>query len=140
MKEKFGVVVLAVALSSLAVPSAFAGPKLCPPPPPLKEGQDDMRMNEEDFDFKDFASSLSFLHKEIPKRLLDKDSKAVQRRLDSSEFWIGYRNSLLVIEGYALKQAALLQIAQTQLSPKTKPRDDAVKRFCEFVGSSHYAD
>ena len=78
--------------------------------------------------------------RDIPKELQDKDTKKILARLDSSEFWIGYSNSLKFIRGYMLKQAALLQITQARLTKKTKQRDETIKVFCNFVGSADYSD
>ena len=97
-------------------------------------------MKEEDFTAKGFASSFSILQNDIPKELLGKDTKKVLARLDSSEFWIGYANSLSFIKGYMLKQATLLEIAQSRLSKKTKGSSEALKAFCEFVSTAHYSD
>lgn len=140
MREILRKIFLTVTLCLFTVTGAQAGPKICPPPPPLVEGQDDLRMKEEDFTAERFASSLSILETDIPKELQDKDTKKVLARLDSSEFWIGYSNSLKFIRGYMLKQAALLPITQARLTKKTKQRDEAIKAFCNFVGSADYSD
>lgn len=140
MSEKFKTMLLACALCSLMETSASAGSRLCPLPPPLQEGQDDLRIKEEDITAERFASSLSILETDIPKELQDKDTKKVLARLGSSEFWIGYSNSIKFIRGYMLKQAALLPISQARLTKKTKQRDEAIKAFCNFVGSADYSD
>jgi hypothetical protein len=140
MRQNLRKIILAAAFCSLVATTAYAETRLCPSPHPLKEGQDDLTIKEEEFTAENFFSSLSYLQKDLPKELLDKDMNAVKDRLDSSFFWIGYENSLKLIEGYSLKQAALLQIKQLQVSPKAKRKDDAVKRFCKFVGSTRYAD
>jgi hypothetical protein len=97
-------------------------------------------MKEEEFNAKHAATALSYLQKDIPGELQGKDSKRIMARLGSSEFWISYDNSLRFIEGYLLKQAALLQISQSRGLKKTKQNDDAVKRFCDFLGSAEYTD
>jgi len=140
MKGKIRTIFLTAALCSFAGADAQADPKLCPLAPPLEKGQDDLRMKEEDFTAKGFASSFSILQNDIPKELLGKDTKKVLARLDSSEFWIGYANSLSFIKGYMLKQATLLEIAQSRLSKKTKGSSEALKAFCEFVSTAHYSD
>jgi len=140
MRENLRKIFLTVTICLSTVTGAQAGPKICPPPAHLVEGQDDLRMKEEDFTAERFASSLSILETDIPKELQDKDTKKVLARLDSSEFWIGYSNSLKFIRGYMLKQAALLPITQARLTKKTKQRDEAIKAFCNFVGSADYSD
>lgn len=140
MRQRIGAILLAVALCPVWETSAHAGSRLCPPPPPVKEGEDDLRMKEEEFNAEHIAKSLSYLQNDIPNDLQDNDSKKIIARLGSSEFWISYDNSLRFIEGYMLKQAALLQIAQSRGPKKTKQKDDAVKRFCDFLGSAEYTD
>ena len=103
MRENLRKIFLTVTMCLSTVTGAQAGPKICPPPPPLVEGQDDLRIKEEDFTAEQFTSSLSILETDIPKELQDQDTKRVLARLDSSEFWIGYANSLKLIRGYMLK-------------------------------------
>ncbi len=138
--QKLTAILLAFAVCSLGGTQAHGDASICPPLPPLPEGVDDLRTKETDFTAQRAASSRSYLQKEVPKDLREKDDTKIKRRLESSEFWISYDNSLRIIEGYLLKQEALLQIAQSRLSKTTKTRDAAVKRFCDFLGSAHFAD
>jgi hypothetical protein len=140
MRQMIGAILLAVALWSFWETSAHASSRLCPPPAPVKEGEDDMRMKEDEFNAEHIAKSLFYLQNDIPNELQGNDSKKIMARLGSSEFWISYDNSLRFIEGYMLKQAALLQIAQSRGSKKTKQKVDTVKRFCDFLGSAEYTD
>jgi hypothetical protein len=62
------------------------------------------------------------------------DARAdLQRTVASSETWIGYANSLRIVEGWNLKQAALREIESGTKGP-------AVERFCGFVAVAKYAD
>ena len=140
MRETLKIVLLATVLCALyGEAGASAESKLCPPLPSLALGQDDSRIKEEDFTVEQFTSSLSILETDIPKELQEQDTKKVLARLDSSEFWIGYANSLKFLRGYMLKQAALLQTGHSGISKKQQKKD-AVKRFCDFITSAQYTD
>ena len=67
----------------------------------------------------------------LPQRLREADDLGA--RVASSETWIGYENSLRIIEGWVLKQAALSEV-------RAGSQGSAVDRFCEFIAQAEYAD
>jgi hypothetical protein len=110
---------------------ANAARSLCPTLPPLAEGADDLRMPESAFTQEKFDAALHAL-KNFPRRIID--APDLQRTINSSETWIGYSNSLRIVEGWILKQAALHDVESG------RAEGSAVKRFCNFVAAAEYAD
>lgn len=118
-------------------PSASAESSLCPPLKPLPPEVDDLRVNESEFTHQHFENAFSFFREDLPKRF--KEAKTTEELTDREGFWIGYDNSLSLIEGYVLKQAALLERAQ--LAGKQRgTRGPAVKRFCQFLTKTRSMD
>jgi hypothetical protein len=123
--------VVAILASMLFGFHARATDAICPPPAPLAEDEDFPRMGEERFTQEAYESSLGHL-KEFPGRIVD--AVDLRRTVQSSETWIGYHNSLRIVEGWVLKQAALRDL-------EAKRADGpAIQRFCAFVASAHYSD
>jgi hypothetical protein len=88
-------------------------------------------MPESVFTQEQYDSALHAL-KSFPSRIID--ASDLQRTVDSSETWIGYANSLRIVEGWVLKQAALREIESG------KTNGPAVKSFCGFVATAEYSD
>jgi hypothetical protein len=110
---------------------ASAADSMCPPPPPIPKDADDHRMPESVFTQEEYDSALHAL-KNFPSRIID--ASDLQRTVNSSETWIGYANSLRIVEGWVLKQAALREIESG------KANGPAVKGFCTFVATAEYSD
>lgn len=106
--------------------SSIASEMLCPPLPPLPKEADDLRMTEEEFTKERFLSSLAYFENDLPNKL--NTSKETKELTNRSIFWISYRNGLKFIEGYMLKQEALLKGGAEK------------KAFCEFIVGSEYVD
>lgn len=135
----FRLAVVAVILYGLTVAIASAEERLCPSSPSLPPDVDDHRMTEDQFTLEHFQSSLSYFQNDLAKELVK--TKRTEDVINKEAFWITYENSLRFIEGYALKQAALLE--RTQVTPGStakKWRGPAVQRFCEFVSKAQYLD
>ena len=125
----------ALSIALLCVASALptaAAPRLCPPPRALPAERDDHGIKEQEFTLAQFSRSLSWFQDGLPARL--KEAKQTDELTDKSEFWIAYRNGLTFIEGYALKQEALLERAQKRRA------GPAVRRFCDFVSKATWVD
>ncbi len=127
--------VLLIALLLTFANSIYAGDSICPPLPPLPEGFDDFRMTESTFTRKRFESSLSYFQTFLPDKL--KNAEKTIELTGRSIFWISYRNGLKFIEGYMLKQAALLELASRNKRTKDK---SAVEEFCRFTKDAEYVD
>jgi len=85
----------------------------------------------------DKSEALSFFRKELPKEF--QEVKTTREMTDREGFWIGYHNSLAFMEGYFLKQAALLERAQSGGKEK-RQEGSALKRFCKFLSKAHSLD
>jgi len=116
------------------VPPANASGSLCTPLPPLPEEADDLRMTEADFTEERFYSSLLYLQNDLPEKL--KEAKETKELTGRAVFWVSYRNGLKFIEGYMLKQTAILERAAGHQQAK----ESAVEKFCSFVSGAKYVD
>jgi hypothetical protein len=105
-------------------------------------------MSEEDFAFDKAIESARFLRIDFSKRLWGPSSVADLGA--SSENYISYMNSLLLIEGALLKEEVLRLRAESARffkqpeSPAAKATakalEEAKTRFCGFVAESMYVD
>ena len=75
-----------------------------------------------------YDEAFSFLKKGLPDRL-----EKVDPQYDSN-VWISYVNSLKIIEGYVLRQAALFEIG------RTGTKGPAVKEFCSYLSTAYWVD
>jgi hypothetical protein len=114
--------------------SLYAEDLICPPLPPLPEGADDLRMTEADFTRTRFESSLLYFQTSLPTKL--KSAETTRELTGRAVFWVSYRNGLKFIEGYMLKQSALLELS----SEKRGSGKSAVDEFCSFVKEAKYLD
>lgn len=103
---------------------------LCPENPALPAGVDDLRMEESTFTASAYTRALEYL-REFPLQLLEAEN--VGSKVLNAETWISYSNSLKIVEGWQLKQAALAEIQQDESG-------NAVARFCEFLAHAAYSD
>jgi len=123
----------AVALIAVLGGPALAQETLCPPLKPLAEGADDHRVREADFTSARFSEALAYFKEDLSRRLAE--AKASEHVTEREGFWIGYDNSVKILEGYALRQAALLEHAS-----KAGVRGPATQKFCDFLSKTRYLD
>jgi len=153
MRTIRGNVVSCLALVMVLLGARLAlGENVCPPLNPPK-GKDDRRMEEKAFTAKEFAEALSYFSEELPKEL----SKAEKTTdfLDGEGFRIGYPNVIKTMEGYALRQEALLRRAERDLVIERGLRgraskqdvaaakarfEEAKRRFCSYLENALYTD
>lgn len=97
---------------------------------------DDLKIRENEFSKKAYRESLDYLRKEFPKILME--SKDPQRAVQSSEVWIGFYNSLTFIEGYQLKQSALIEAKMNQY--RKNKESSANREYQKFLKKAEYID
>jgi len=108
---------------------------LCPPLKPLPEGVDDHRMRESDLTPARFNQALAYFKGDLSRQLTE--AKPTEEVANREGFWIAYDNGLKVLEGYALRQAALLELARRT---GIKGRGPGRQRFCDFLSKTRYLD
>jgi len=111
---------------------------LCPKTPPAP-GVDDLRFSESQFTAARFDSSYAYFDSELPREL--DAAEKTSELTDREGFRIGYRNRLRLMQGYRLKQSALLEQAghapdSTLLTDSTS----ATFRLCRFLETVHAVD
>ncbi|MDM3871051.1 hypothetical protein QSV34_06740 [Porticoccus sp. W117] len=79
----------------------------------------DLSRPESEFNYRKYQASLDYLSK-IPRMFAHAEQPEKVAR--SAEVWIGYLNSLVIVQGYNLKQAALFE-----------PTKKNIEAFCEFL-------
>jgi hypothetical protein len=143
---------LAILLSF--VPIYALGQDLCPPPKPLPEGADDLRMAEGDFTFQKAHESLRWLEKDVWDVI--RQHKTTEELMRSTErFGIPFSNNLSITKGVLLRQQALLEqekyeIARLRLKTGSgskadveaahKRFEDARREFCKFLEKAEWVD
>lgn len=91
-------------------------------------------MAEHEITTQKYAEAVEYFRTELPRQLR---SIPPGRDVNSIEgFWIGYSNSLQLIEGYTLKTRALLERA----SSDGKRGGPAVTRFCAWLKKQEHLD
>lgn len=136
-------------LLALTTHSVLANESICLNREPLPEGADDFRMQEYEFSLERGLKSVSFLQNDFSKRIWGPE--AVNDFSAWSGHYIGYANSLKLIEGTLLKQQVMigrLRLKElTNVSPDSGEIDKArtnlerlMKQFCKFLDSSGYVD
>jgi hypothetical protein len=109
-------------------------PPLCPPLPPVPAGADDLRFSEADFTEQKFESSWAYFEHQ-----LSRDLQRVEKTADLTDregFWIMYGNSLRLMRGYMLKQAAQLERASRPgITTLASDSGTATFRFCRFLAT-----
>ena len=86
----------------------------------INTGQD-LMFQEKDFTKEKYQSNLKLM-KSFPREFMVMTDIS---QAQSFETWIGYRNSLLIVEGYVLKQTAELT-----------SKEEDIDRFCNFINSN----
>jgi len=117
-----------VALIGVLSGSANGEESLCPPLKPLPEGVDDHRMRESDLTPTRFNQALAYFKGDLSRQLAE--AKPTVEVTNREGFWIAYDNSLKVLEGYALRQTALLE-----RTGKTASKGRAGQQHSGFVTS-----
>jgi hypothetical protein len=102
---------------------------------PLPKEVDDHRMREADLTQARYSEALAYFKEGLSRQL--SKAKATEDVTHSEGFWIAYSNSVAVLEGYTLRQAALLERAR---GGAAKTRGPAVQRFCSFLSKTRYLD
>ena len=92
---------------------------------------DDLRVREADFTRERYSESLAYLEDLGNQLARDQKTTAITQK---EGFWIGYVNSRIHLEGYALRLEAQLE-RQTM-----RPGGPALRRFCDFVARTTYLD
>ena len=112
--------------------------KLCPTTP-AAPGVDDLRFSEDQFTAAQFDSAYAYFEAVLPRELNAAEKTAALTEREG--FWIGYRNRLRLMKGYALKQAAILE--QANGSPDSTLMNDstsAMFRLCQFIQNVRAVD
>ena len=139
-----------IALFTLMIgQQTFASDKLCPNRAPLQEGADDLRMQEDEFTEVRAMESVKFLQTDFSKKIWG--ANAVKDLSAWSGHYIGYANSLKIIEGTLLKQQVRLYRTQLNELAMTAPESSeipniknklgaAINSFCAFIDKVEYVD
>lgn len=152
--ERLKKLVLALAIVILFAPILASSQNLCPPPKPLPEGADDLRMVEGDFTFSKAIESLRWLEKDVWDVI--RQHKTTEELMSSTErFGIPFPNSVSKIKGVLLRQQALLErerleIARLRLKADSGSKADvetaqkrfenARREFCKFLEQAEWVD
>ena len=144
---------LCVACFLIFTVPVFSEEMLCPPPKPLQEGQDDLRMFEKAFTLSHANSSIGYLRDDFYRIIRELQKK--KGRPYHEQVNISYPNSLTFIEGTLIKQDALLLKAKAELAEEkfkngtTSEKKAAMARqqyegarkiFCLFIKRLEYVD
>jgi hypothetical protein len=124
-----------VAMSASPLP---APGKLCPNTehPGVPE---ELVITESEFSEVRFENGYAFFRNDLASQLAD--SQLTTSITDNEGFWLAYGNSLILMKGFMLKQAALLeQAAGRPDSALLADRSSARVRFCEFLKSTAWVD
>jgi hypothetical protein len=146
--------VLALAAAVMLAPVLASAQNLCPPPKPLPEGVDDLRMVEGDFTFSKAIESLRWLEKDVWDVI--REHKTTEELLhDTEQFGIPFHNSVSRTKGVLLRQQALLErerleIARLRLKAGSGSKADvevaqkrfenARREFCKFLEKVKWVD
>jgi hypothetical protein len=146
--------VLALAVIVFFPPILASAQTLCPPPKPLPEGADDLRMVEGDFTFLKAIESLRWLEKDVWNVM--REHKTTEELMHNTEqFGIPFSNSVSRIKGVLLCQQALLarerlEIARLRLKAGSGGKADvdaaqmhfenARREFCKFLEKARWVD
>jgi hypothetical protein len=132
---------------------SVAAANLCPAPVPPITDTDDRRRTEASFDAEDFSQALDYFKDDLPRALRENASTEGVRRKEP--YTIGYPNVIVAIEGYTLRQEALLRLAERDLIVERSQRgpakkadvasvntrfQEAQRRFCDFLKNAQYSD
>ncbi len=121
-----------------AVPSLPPPDSLCPitEHPGVPE---ELVMAESEFSEARFQNGLEFFRNDLARQLAD--SQLTTAITENEGFWISYGNSLLLMEGFMLRQAALLEKAAGRPdSALLADRTSARFRFCDFLKGTGWVD
>jgi len=108
---------------------------LCAALRPLAKDVDDHRMRETDLTRARFDEALTYFKEDLARQLAE--AKSIEEVTNKGSFWIAYDNGLKVLEGYALRQAALLERSRRV---GVKGRGPATQGFREFLAKTRYPD
>jgi hypothetical protein len=102
---------------------------LCTPSEPE---EDELRFTDDQFTEAEFDEAYAYFDRELARALDTVPSTAALTAREG--FWIGYHNRLMLMRGFTLKQAALLERSShpgdtTLASDSTS----ALARYCEFL-------
>lgn len=127
---------------------------ICAPANTVDENQDDLTMNESQFNFDNALRSIDWLENDIWSVL--KSKKTIDELFNSTEqFGIPLPNSVSIIKGTLYKQQALLKLEQVkllelkvkngqataeELDYTKKQAEKATTKFCELLSESYYVD
>jgi len=150
--ERLKKLVLALVILFASIPASAQN--LCPPPKPLPEGVDDLRMVEGDFTFSKAIQSLGWLEKDVWDVI--REHKTTQELMMSTErFGIPFPNNVSRVKGALLRQQALLErewfeVAKLKLKAGSgskvdveaaqKRFENARKEFCKFLEKAKWVD
>jgi hypothetical protein len=108
-------------------------------------------MRETDFSAQKVTEAIQYLRDDLQRALSENSSMEDVR--SSESFAIGYPNVVTTLEGYVLRQDALLRRAERNLAiekggrlNKTDVRaatarfEAAKRRFCDFLKNAQYVD
>ena len=124
---------LAIALIVTSAPAFASGP-LCPRLAPLPADRDDSRMTEDEISEASLKAALEYFRKDLPEQLRGLPERGDVNAIEG--FWIGYSNSLQLIEGYTFKAKAQLEQARSG----GKAAGPATRRFCAWLKKQEHLD
>jgi hypothetical protein len=152
--ERLKKLVVALAVVLLLAPILASAQNSCPPPKPLPEGVNDLRMVEGDFTISKAIESLRWLEKDVWDVI--REHKTTEELLHNTEqFGIPFPNSVSRIKGVLLRQQALLdrerlEIARLRLNAGSGSKADveaaqkrfenARREFCKFLEKAKWVD
>ena len=152
--ERLRKLALALTVVILFAPILASAQNLCPPPKPLPEGVDDLRMVEGDFTFSKAIESLRWLEKDVWD-VIREHRTTEQLMMSTEKFGIPFPNSVSRIKGVLLRQQALLErerleIARLRLKAGSgseayvgaaqKRFENARRQFCKFLEKAESVD
>lgn len=130
---------------------AVRAANVCPAP---KVADDDSgRRTEESFNYDAVSRGLDYLKNKLPQAL--RENARTEDVLNDESVSVGYPNIIITIEGYILRENALLRKTERDLVVAKNERGRASKaevtaanqrfaearrRFCDFLKSASYVD
>ncbi len=124
--------------TAVLAPALPAPGALCPASA-HPDAPEELIITETEFSEVRFENGFAYFDNDLARDLAD--SQLTTAITDREGFWIGYRNSLTLMKGFMLKQAALLeQAAGRPDSALLADSSSARFRFCEFLKSTAWVD